>query len=129
MESEPYRASRLDEGSWSVLGGSVSQDSQEGEVSRFDDERFASRQAYGDYFGLDEGQQESLFSRSVQTGEKMFGKSQDEADSKDSKIDTRKFLKESHSLMLGALSVEKPLLSNFGVKTSLASRDEPIALS
>ena len=124
MESEPYRASRLDEGSWSVLGGSVSQDSQEGEVTRLDDERFASRQAYGDYFGLDEGQQESLFSRSVQTGEKMFGKSQDEADSKDSKIDTRKFLKESHSLMLGALSVEKTLLSNFGVKTSLASRDD-----
>ena len=29
MEQGPYRASQLDEGSWSVLGGGVSQDSQE----------------------------------------------------------------------------------------------------
>ena len=55
MEPEPYRASRLDEGSWSVLGGSVSQDGQEVGEARFDDGgRFASRQAYEDYFGLDE---------------------------------------------------------------------------
>ena len=119
---QPYRASALDEGSWSLLGdGGLSQDSYEG-VERLDDhQRFASRQAYEDYFGVAEGSQQSLLSRSVQTGEKRFQDSQDE-DSSHNELDTRKFLKESHTLMLGALSVERSLLNNFGVKTSVASR-------
>ena len=72
--AEPYRASRLDEGSWSVLGGRLTGRPRSGEA-RFDDGgKFASRQAYEDYFGLDEGQQNSLISCSVQTGEKRLGK-------------------------------------------------------
>ena len=93
----------------------MSQDSYEG-VERLDDhQRFASRQAYEDYFGVAEGSQQSLLSRSVQTGEKRFQDSQDE-DSSHDELDTRKFLKESHTLMLGALSVERSLLNNFGLK-------------
>ena len=48
---------------------------------------------------------------------KRFEASHDEADSKDNEVDTRRFLKESHSLMMGALS-GKVSSQNFGIKTS-----------
>ena len=78
----------------------------------------AVRMAYDTYFGSDS-------QSGVRMGEEKMARSSVE----DDQLDQRKFLKESRTLMVGGLSVEKSLLNSFGVKTSVESREDETSAS
>ena len=63
-----------------------------------------------------------------QTSSSMVLASSDDGNGGDSApdpgLDTRSFTKEARTMMLGALGVEKTLITQFGVKTSVSSRED-----